>query len=278
MAFFKFTADQIVKRLRWMMVGTMIFEMIITLLGQRNTYWNHPETAHEINQGFDFFLSRGWLAYFFISLIYISGAFLFVSVLPRKASLIAIFSFILSHYFGASNWLAIHWHLGIKAPVVYGFMLCVIIVLVAFPIPDTRDKQIIQRLRWVMTGAIIFDWINTFLGQPHSYWHRPETVNESNGLSYFFLSRGYMSFCIYEVAYIAVIFLLVSILPRMPALVCVFAFIFGHFAGASNWFYFRWEIGMAAPVIYGVMLSAIIVSLAFPASGKINLPENFLET
>jgi len=37
MRFFKLTTDRIVKRLRWVMVGTILFDDFITILGQPNT-------------------------------------------------------------------------------------------------------------------------------------------------------------------------------------------------------------------------------------------------
>jgi hypothetical protein len=55
----------------------------------------------------------------------------------------------------------------------------------------------------------------------------------------------------------------VSILPTTAALICIFAFTLGAFAGGSNWFFYEWRLGMQAPVIYGVVLSGIIVALAF---------------
>ena len=102
MPLFKFTSDQTVKRLRWVMIGAILFSMVNTLSGQPESFWHHPETAirgdglsiyNETNHTFDFFLGRGWMPYLLTSLIYLSAVFLIVSVLPRKLALIAIFSF-----------------------------------------------------------------------------------------------------------------------------------------------------------------------------------------
>src|ERR1700677_1258800 len=107
--------DQIVQRLRWVMICAIVFSLINTLAGQPESFWHHPETAirgdglsihNETNQTFEFFLGRGWQAYLIANLIYLSGAFLLVSALPRMPALIVIFSFIFGHYFGATNWLA----------------------------------------------------------------------------------------------------------------------------------------------------------------------------
>jgi hypothetical protein len=133
MAFFKLTTDKTIKRLRWVMVGVMLFDKINTLLGQPNSYWQHPTTADEGDAFFHFFLSRGLLVYLLFSLVYIAAIFLLVSVFPRRLSLIITFAFILCHFLGASTWLAYRWHLGVAGPIVYGIILSVLIVLAAFP-------------------------------------------------------------------------------------------------------------------------------------------------
>ena len=131
----------------------------------------------------------------------------------------------------------------------------------------TTDK-IVKRLRWVMLGVILFDNINTLVGQPSSYWQHPETVQEGNHLTHFFISRGFMPFCLYELVYMAAAFLLASIAPRRLALVIILAFIFGHYYGASTWLAHRWHLGTAGTVIYGTILAVILVRSAFPPQSK----------
>jgi len=132
---------------------------------------------------------------------------------------------------------------------------------------------VVKRLRWVMLGAILFDNINTLVGQPSSYWQHPETVQEGNHLTHWFISRGCMSFCLYELAYMAGTFLLVSIIPRRLALVVILAFIFGHYYGASTWLAHRWHLGTQGTVIYAIILAAIVVLAAFPKLGELNAPK-----
>jgi len=45
MPLIKFTDDQIVKRLRWVMMAVMLFSLFNTLSGQPQSFWHHPETA-----------------------------------------------------------------------------------------------------------------------------------------------------------------------------------------------------------------------------------------
>jgi len=271
-AFIKLTDNQIVKRLRWVMTGAILISMVNTLLGQPGNFWQHPKMAirgdglsiyNETNHTFDFFLGSGWQPYLLASLIYISGAFLLVSVLPRRVAMITIFSFIFGHYFGSTNWLAVRWHLGINAASIYGAVLAAIIVFAAFPTIGTNTDQVIKRLRWLMAAVILLDAFNTLLGQPASYWHHPEMVHEGNQFSRFFLMRGWYAYCAIELIYCSVMFWLVSVFPKRLPLIFIFYFIFIHFIGASNWFFYEWRMGMETPVIYGIILSVLIVLLAF---------------
>ena len=259
------------------MICVMLFSVIIELSGQPASYWHHPESAirgdglsvnNETNHTFDFFLDRGWQPYLIANLIYISGAFLLVSLLPKKASLITIFSFIFGHYFGTSNWLAIRWHLGVEGPNIYCSVLGLLIVLSAFPTPCPNMDKIIKRLRWVMLGAMLSDTINTLIGQPISYWLSPETVHESNSLSRFFLIQGWPVYFLWNMILFAGVFWLVSILPRIWALICIFSNILGSFNGASCWFFFEWRLGMETPVIFGILLCIILVLIAFPTTSE----------
>ena len=258
------------------MIGTMLFSAVNTLAGQPQSFWQHPETAirgdglsiyNSTNHTFDFFLAHGWLAYATACLIYMAAAFLLVSILPRMVALVAIFSFIFGHYYGGSNWLAVRWHYGTGGPAMYGIALAAILTLTAFPARETAIRAV-KRLRWVMAGATLLDFINTLIGQPGSYWLHPETVHEANAASRFFLAHGWTAFAAYDLFYIGGLVLLASILPTTIALICIFAFTLGAFAGGSNWFFYEWRLGMQAPVIYGVVLSGVIVMLAFSRAGE----------
>src|SRR5450432_728844 len=102
----QFTDDLIVKRLRWVMLGVMLFSMVATLAGQPPEFWTHPERAirfdglsiyDHTNHKFEFLLGHGWKSYVVACAVYFAAAFALVSVLPKKAALIAIFSFLFGH-------------------------------------------------------------------------------------------------------------------------------------------------------------------------------------
>jgi hypothetical protein len=279
MPLFKFTTDQIVKRLRWVMIAAIIFSVGNTLVGQPENFWYHPETAirgdglsiyNTTNHTFDFYLGLGWQAYLMTSLIYLLGVFLFVTILPRRAALIAIFSFIFGHFLGATNWLATHWHLGTNSSSIYAIVLVPVIVFSAFPEINSNTDHIIKRLYWVMLVPMLCDMICTLIGQPAGYWLHPEVAHEANQVSRFFLTQGWYAFIFMFLIFFSVIFLLVSILPRRFALMLVFYFMLVDFVGTSCWFFYEWRMGMETPVIFGIIISVIIVSLAFPISNNTN--------
>jgi len=276
----KLTCDPIVKRLRWMMLAAMLFSILNTLLGQPKSFWPQPETAirgdglsiyNPTNRTFEFFLGHGWRAYVTASFIYLATAFLAVSLLPKMPALIAAFAVIFGHYFGATLWLGSVWHLGWLGFILYAVVLGMMLALWVFPPAHTNDS-IGRRLRWVMTAAILFDFIVTLLGQPHSYWLHPETVNEADPFFGFFLLRGWIAGVAFYLVYLCATFLLVSVAPRTTALLCSFALLFGHFSGASSWLFFRWRLGMQAPILYGVLLSTFIVLLVFPTVEALKQP------
>ena len=128
--------------------------------------------------------------------------------------------------------------------------------------------RVVRRLRWVMLGTILFDNLCTLFGQSSNYWQHPETVQEGNHLTHYFISRGWVPFCLYEVVYMGVAFLLASLTLRRVALTISLSFILGHYFGASTWLADRWRLGTAGTVYYAIILSVILVMVAFPSNGK----------
>ena len=272
MPFPKPTDDPIVKRLRWIMIGAMLFSMFLTLAGQPDGFWQNPEAAirgdglgvhNPLNHTFEFFLSRGWQPYVLSCLIYFALAFVVVSVLPRKAALIAAFSAIFGHYFGACNWLAVHWGLGFTGGDVYSIVVSAAIIWAGSSLSAQSADQVIRRVRWVMLGVMLLDMSVTLIGQPSSYWHHPETVREGNSIWHWFMVRGWLDYVLADSVFSLIRFMLVSVLPRIYALFLLFIVILGHFIGVSNWLFYDWRLGIEAPVIYGVGLGSLIVFLSF---------------
>ena len=66
------TNDARVKRLRWVMLGVILFSILNTLAGQPASFWANPQTAvrgdglsiyNATNHTFEFFLGHGWKPY-----------------------------------------------------------------------------------------------------------------------------------------------------------------------------------------------------------------------
>jgi hypothetical protein len=141
MSLIKFTTDQTVRKLRWVMGGALLFDTVNTLLGQSSSYWQHPDTANEGTPFFRFFLSHSWSAYLLLDVVYLSGFLFVVSIIPRNAALVVAFSFILGHYYGASTWLIHRWDFGMAGPIVYGVVLSAIIVGLVLPTPTQTNPE-----------------------------------------------------------------------------------------------------------------------------------------
>ncbi len=259
------------------MLAAMLFSVVNTLAGQPSGFWHHPETAirgdglsihNPTNHAFEFFLGRGWAAYLMTSLVYFSVVSFLVSILSRRMALIAIFSVLFGHYFGTSLWLEVRWDSGLTGAFLYGVSLSAAVVVSVFPTLEVSSDTIVKRLRWVMVGVIFLDFANTLLGQPSSFWTRPETCQESDPFVHAILSRGWPAFCLLALVYTASVFRLVAVVSGKTGLIVGLALVLIHFLTASSWFFYRWRLGMEAPAVYGAVLSVIIVSMAFPRSLK----------
>jgi hypothetical protein len=120
-----------------------------------------------------------------------------------------------------------------------------------------------RRLAWIAAATLLVDFSVTLLGQPGSYWSHPGTAYEGNVVSRFFLFHGWEAFAAYAMVYAFGLFFVIVALPRFAGLAVAFLFLFGNFAGASNWLFFVWRLGMPAVLAYACLLSAVLVVLAF---------------
>ena len=254
------------------MLVAIASSMLLTLCGQPDNFWSDSTKAIRgdglsiyatTNQTFDFFLGHGALPFVTTNLLYMAVAFLAVSRLPRTAALITIFSVIFGHCYDASNWLVVRFHFGGSPGVaIWGTIFGVLVSFAVLP-TWSRSREAVNVWRWLMVAVLLVDFTNTLLGQPASYWHDPRTMHEANTLTRMFLGRGWIYYLGLDLTLAAAQFLLITVLPLPIAFVCVFAFIFGNFVGASNWFFYEWRLGWIAPVAYGAILSTLIVLLAF---------------
>lgn len=124
-----------------------------------------------------------------------------------------------------------------------------------------------------MLAVIFFDMSITLIGQPTSYWSNPSTVREENELYHLIMSKGVGTLMLTDLVYLTGSFLLVTFLPVRLAAALLFALIFGHFFGGSTWLCFHFKLGVTGIVIYGILLSAVIVEVILRSGQKRDLPE-----
>ena len=239
-----------------------------TLLGQPAAFWRHPELATRwdglsihaaTNPSFEFFLGHGWDTYVAVYLLYALAVFAVVSILPARLSLFAAFTAVFGHFNGLSNWLGVRWHLGLQGalivavPLAFAVMFCVM-----SSAPSAANAR---RVRWLAAAALFGDLTATLIGQPHGYWLNPHVVHEANSVSRYFLEHGWALYMLYDIVLAAGLVVFVGALPPASGFAIALIFVFAGFAGVSNWFFYEWRWGIAACVLYGALLSAILTMM-----------------
>src|SRR5437773_1830043 len=106
--------DTVIKRVRWIMLLVMLFDLIITLVGQPAAYWKRHTAAVEGDPLVRFFMHQGLVPLLLISIVYAAVVMILASVLPRKIGLFVLLLFTLWHYYGACAWL------GFRFGITYG--------------------------------------------------------------------------------------------------------------------------------------------------------------
>lgn len=124
----------------------------------------------------------------------------------------------------------------------------------------SMDK-VIRRLRWVMVFVILMDLIMTLAGQPTTYWRDPSTARESNSFIRMFMVRGYMPFILCWLFYTTATAFVVPAVRGTFGLPILFFCLLGHYFGASTWFAFHFDFGVAGAVVYAAVL-ALLLALA----------------
>jgi hypothetical protein len=131
-----------------------------------------------------------------------------------------------------------------------------------------KTDRMIIRLRWVMVFVILFDFANTLLGQPSTFWQHPETMNEHSQLIHSIAGRGYWPVIIFMLLYTVGAFLFVSLARKRLALVGLFAFILCDYHGAATWLERHWGFGNSGFIMYGILLAVVIVLVGFPSEQR----------
>ncbi len=264
------TEADLVTRLLGITILLIAAGAVLTLAAQPSSFWSLPQTAvrfdglaihSSTNPMFDFFLGRGWPAYLAGVSLYGAAVWLMVAVLPKRLAMVAEFTVILGLSYCGSNWIVVRWHTGIGGAALYVAAVAIVLAAAVFPSVEDREQDGLRRLCWVMALTITIDGVFTLMGQPASYWQNRATVHEANPMSKFFLEKGWWAFAAYILAQIAGPWLLLVRLPPVTGWALAFGVAIGGFCGGSNWLFYEWRLGLQAPVVYGMLLSIVIVWL-----------------
>ena len=118
-----------------------------------------------------------------------------------------------------------------------------------------------NRLLWLLTAVIAFDFGITLFGQPSNYWSNPRTADEGNPVFAWFMVRGIVAYAAFIVAYIACVWILIKALPKQAAVVTGSIFLLSHYFAGSTWLSFHFHLGMAGPIAYAVALSFVLFAI-----------------
>jgi hypothetical protein len=121
---------------------------------------------------------------------------------------------------------------------------------------------LVLRWRWIMAFTMLVDLAITLHGQPLSYWRDPSTAFEPNHVVRAVMVEGWTTFVAVSFAYMTALLVLVSLLKRKPGFITLLVFVLVHFYAASTWLDMRWRLGMAGPILYGMILS-FLMTVAF---------------
>jgi len=129
MTYFQHSTEDIIRRLRWVMLLVMLIDTACTLAGQPPAYWHDPSKANEIEPVVRFLLVRGVLPFAVAALLYLGGVFYLVSVAAARIALTILFAFLLAHFWGATSWLLYHFHYGVRCQNAFEIAVAALITL-----------------------------------------------------------------------------------------------------------------------------------------------------
>ena len=130
--------DPGIKRLRWVMIATLLGDLTVTFAGQPASYWRNPSTVTESNRYMKPFLSSGAAPMLLATLFGVAGLLYTVTGLPKKWSLMLVLAVTFTGYFGISSWLVYDFHLGSAAEMIGAIVLAVVLVAAGL---DTRQES-----------------------------------------------------------------------------------------------------------------------------------------
>jgi len=128
----RFTSDETVKRLRWIVLFVMLLDDFVTLLGQRWTFWQDSKNISEIDPVWRFFLAKGVIPYIGADLFYIIIVLLIASVVPRAIGIAFLFWLLLAHFWGVTAWLVYRFGCGLLLQQAFELGIAVLITFALY--------------------------------------------------------------------------------------------------------------------------------------------------
>lgn len=127
--------------------------------------------------------------------------------------------------------------------------------------------------------VMILDLIFTMVGQSESYWANYKTVNEGSPLGFSLLSFNPLTFIVFFLIYLAIVYFLLKKLPLLLKLVLGVSLFLGHAWGSSSWLY-RFYVMLHLPwnnfiywyltVGYFILVSFLAAIIIYPVIKKIS--------
>jgi len=259
---------QLAKRLLWTMIVLIAAGAVLTLTAQPSSFWSSPTTAirfdglpihSSTNPMFDFFLGHGWPAYLVGVALYGVIIFLVARVLPETLAMVTEVAVILGLCYTQSNWIVVRWHTGTGGALFYIAGVSIVLTKAILPVIKDRKGEVLRWLCWLLALTTTVDGTFTLIGQPASYWRNPLMVHEANPLAKFFLETGWWAYAAYIAALIAIPSLLSMRVSRSTGWMIVLGATLGGLFGGSNWLFYEWRLGLQSPLLYGTILSFMIV-------------------
>jgi hypothetical protein len=134
-----------------------------------------------------------------------------------------------------------------------------------------------NKLLWLLAAVIVFDFCITMLGQPASYWHHPHTADEGNPIFRWFMIHGVVVYLAFIFGYVAGVVVLVSRLPRQPAIITGLVFLLSHYFAGSTWLDFHFHLNMMGPAFYALVLSIALILILTSVDRKACMGNDKLE-
>ena len=117
------------RRMRWIMLATMMIDLALTLHGQPRSYWRDPATALEPNPPVRYLMQMGVLPFLVVVILYCGIAFALVSFLPSWIGYVTALVFSFGHFYAGSTWLEARMGWGMTGVYIYAVPLALAIAL-----------------------------------------------------------------------------------------------------------------------------------------------------